>query len=249
MDKTLLKGLMVIEALVKSDAPRGVTELARQLGLTKSNVFRLLQTLVAQGYVNHDADSGKYACSLRLWELGSLTVNRLDVVAQGKPHVKQLAETTRESSHLTILDGEWAVNVDKVDSPEPVRSYSRLGGRAPAHCVATGKVLLAFRGGKYPGHDDRPLEQYTRMTITDPVRLGEELAQIRELGYAVTRGEWQLSVRAIGAPVRDAEGRVLAAIGISGPAERLKERAIKRLAPMVIEAGRALSADLGAQQP
>lgn len=246
MDKTLLKGLLLIEALAKSDAPRGVTDLGKQLGLTKSNVYRLLQTLVAQGYVKHDTATGKYSSSLRLWELGCLALNRLDLMVQGKPHLERLAELTHETVHLSILEGDWIIYIDKIDSPEPVRAYSQIGGRAPAHCVATGKVLLAFRVFHQETWPLHPLKRFTKKTITTTSMIRAELSRIRELGYSVNNGEWRDSVKGLAAPIYGSSGDVIAAVGISGPAERLKARQIKEFTPMVVAAGEAISADLGA---
>src|SRR5690606_30707322 len=100
--------------------------------LPKSNVHRTLQTLVAAGYVT-STDVGHYQCTLRLFELGNQVADRFDIRTHAQPVMRELAELTRETVHLSVLDGSEVIYMHKIESPEPVRAYSRIGGRAPAH--------------------------------------------------------------------------------------------------------------------
>lgn len=245
MNNTLIKGLTVLEALAHAQQPLGVTELAQQLGLAKSNVHRLLQALVELRYVRQLEAGGGYTASIRLWELGSAVLSQLDLRRIAQPFMEKLQESTRETVHLSVLDGTEVVYVHKIDSMQPVRAYSQIGGRAPAHCVATGKVLLSAldrdqlaqmaRGG---------LRAATPKTITEPVQFMQEIERIRVQGYAVNRGEWRESVGGIAAPIRGSRGQVTAAVGISGPIERLKPTATRALAPQVVEAAMGISIEL-----
>lgn len=144
MDKTFVKGLVLLEALAKHERGSGVTELANQLMLNKSNVHRLLQALVHQGFARKNEDTGRYELTMKLWELGSGLANRLDVRTEALPFMKELAEQTQETVHLSLLDGVEVLYIEKMDSPQPVRAYTTVGGRSPAQCVATGKALLAW---------------------------------------------------------------------------------------------------------
>lgn len=245
MDKTLLKGLTVLEALAGSSRPRGVTELAGQLGLVKSNVHRVLKTLEHAGYVNRGRDTATYTPSLKLWQLGSQVHSRYDLVASAHPYLVALAGASRETVHLSVLDDRDVVYVAKIDSPEPVRAYTHLGGRAPAHCVATGKVLLAFLPEPEILVQAAVLPAYTPRTITDPAALLQALSLIRAKGFGVNFGEWRVAVRGAAAPVRNAQGSVVAAVGISGPSERLTQKRIGALVPHVIEAAGHISRVLG----
>lgn len=244
MDKTLLKGLALLELLARSDRPRGVSELARAAGLARSNIHRTLQTLAAAGFVRQDA-AGRYLCTLKLFELGRAVHDRIDVVRAAEPTIGRLAGVTQETVHLSVLDGTDVVYVHKVDSPQPVRAYSHVGGRAPAHCVATGKALLAWRDPSGVDQLHQALVAYTPQTITAPEALAEELAQVRRQGFAVNRGEWRASVCGVAAPIRDATGAVVAAIGISGPAERLPAAGLDAFAPNVVAAAEEISRCLG----
>jgi DNA-binding IclR family transcriptional regulator len=246
MDKTLLKGLLVLEA-VANQAGDSITiqTLATQLGLTKSNAHRTLQTLAHAGYAVRDETTGNYRSTLKLFELGAKQLAHLDVRRFAGPTMRQLAQTAQETVHLSILDGDTVIYVDKIDSPQPVRAYSVVGGRAPAYCVATGKVLLAFQTHDYVARCVNELKRSTPSTITEPAALHAELARIARCGYAVNRGEWRETVGGIAAPVFDGLGTAVAAIGISGPLEQLPLKRVKVLIPDVLRAGAEISRAMG----
>lgn len=245
MDKTLVKGLEVLEALALGGAPRGVSELAREMGLTRSNTHRTLRTLVGAGYVRQDDGTGRYACTQKLARLAACALGRVDLTAAAGPAMERLAAATRETVHLSVLDGLEVCYLHKIDSPEPVRAYSEVGGRAPAHCVATGKALLAFQDPAYIGRFPARLAAHAPGSIRTRARLRAALEAVRAQGYAVNRGEWRESVHGLAAPVLDSGGRAVAAIGISGPVERLRPARLKGFVPDVVAAARAVSAALG----
>lgn len=245
MSKTLLKGLTLLEVLARSEKPSGVTELSEELQLTKSNVHRLLQGLVRQGFARNVSDSGQYELTMKLWELGSYVFGRLDVRQISMPYMEVLAAETSETVHLSALDGVDALYLAKIDSPQPVRAYTNVGVRAPAHCVATGKAQLAWANSVTIDTVKQKLEAHTSKSITQAEQLDQELARVRTQGYALNHGEWREQVCGVAAPIRDASGRVVASIGISGPAERLKLRIMQSMAPTVIEACSTISSLLG----
>ncbi|HEY3688570.1 MAG TPA: IclR family transcriptional regulator [Streptosporangiaceae bacterium] len=249
MDTTLVKGLTVLEALAHSPAPRGVSDLARELDLTKSNVHRTLQTLIAAGYVRAGDRPGTYACSLKLFELASSLIARVDVRQCAEPSMAALADATRETVHLSVLDAERAtpevIYLHKIESPEPVRAYSAIGGRAPAHCVASGKALLAYQGDAFVADLPETLPGFTPRSLTTRDALRTEITAIRRRGYAVNQGEWRASVCGLAAIILDAGRRPVASIGISGPVDRLRPTVLRRHRDVVVEAAREISAALG----
>ncbi len=244
MDLTLLKGLRVLDHLARNNEPLGVSDLARELGLTKSNAHRTLQTLADAGYISRVDQRGRYACTLKLFELGSAVVARTDIRQIADPTMQALASATKETIHLSALDGRDVVYIHKIESPQPVRAYSSIGGRAPAHCVASGKALLAFTRGSLELFSD-PLPTFSPRSLASVDALAKELETIRQSGVAINWGEWREAVRGIAAPIFDATGTISGSIGISGPAERFSETAIVEFIPDVVEAARAISGALG----
>lgn len=245
MDKTLVKGLEVLEALAQSESSRGVSDLARELGLTRSNVHRTLQTLAAVGYVRQNELSSEYECTMKIPKIAAAILGRIDVKRVAEPFMQQLAGLTQETVHLSVLDDTDVFYVHKIDSPQPVRAYSEISGRAPAYCVATGKALLAFQDESYLQRFGERLKIHTPRTLATQVELRKELAQVRQQGYAINRGEWREAVGGIAAPVFDAHRRPLAAIGISGPVERLRAPRLKVFTPEVLRAARGISEAMG----
>lgn len=249
MNNTLIKGVLLLETLARSECPLGVTELAARLDMGKSGVHRLLQALVELRYVVRDETTSNYRASIRLWELGSAVLSHFDLRHVATPRMETLLEQTRETVHLSILDGDEVVYLHKLDSPQPVRAYSEIGGRAPAYCVATGKAMLAFESEVSLAALAQRLERHSVNTTTDPGEFLREMRRIRTAGYAVNRGEWRETVCGIAAPIRDGGGQVIAAIGISGPAERIKPSAFKVLAEPVVAAAWDISAALSSGKP
>lgn len=244
MNNTLVKGLQLLEHLARSDSALGVTEIATRLELGKSNVHRLLQALVELGYVQKNEARGTYQATLKIWELGTALEARLTIKGAAREAMEQLLKDTRETVHLSVLDGDEVVYIHKLDSPEPVRAYSEIGGRAPAYCVATGKAILAWQDESYLQGLSRRLTRHTEKTITKPAEFLHELERIRTTGYAVNRGEWRETVWGVASPILNTEGNVLAAIGISGPSARIKPTLIKRLAADVMAAADIVSGKL-----
>jgi IclR family KDG regulon transcriptional repressor len=249
MDKALVKGLRILEHLARADRPQGVTDVAVALGLSKSSVHRPLTTLLRLGYVDQELDSGRYVASLKLWEVGSSVLARLDLKRVAAGPMAELAAATGETVHLSILDGRDVVHIDKIECDHPIRAYSRVGGRVPAHCIATGKAMLAFQPESLIEAVAANLTPATSETVVDRPRLLVELAQIRRNGIAISRGGWEPGVDGIAAPIRDLTGSVVAGVGISGPAIRLRSRQCARHAPLVADAAARISRALGFRSP
>ncbi|MNS84161.1 Transcriptional regulator KdgR [compost metagenome] len=147
--------------------------------------------------------------------------------------------------HLSVLDRGEVVYVHKVDSPNPVRAYTQIGGRALAHCVATGKAMLAFQPDVTLQRMAGSLAAATPDSIVEPKRFLQELDKVRRLGYAVNRGEWRESVCGVAAPICDGNGHVIAAVGLSGPAARFRPQKIKAFAGLVREAANEIAIGIG----
>jgi DNA-binding IclR family transcriptional regulator len=245
MDKTLLKGLRVLETLAASPKPMGVTALSEELGLTKSNTHRTLQTLIAAGYVYSNADTASYECTLKLFEIANSVVSRLDVRQVADPYLQQLAHYTHETIHLSVLDDLEVIYINKVESSKPVRAYTMIGGRAPAYCVATGKALLAWQPEERINNIPDQLKQWTPQTLTSHDDLLKDLEKTRRRGFSINQGEWRATVGGAAAVIFNAHNRPIASIGITGPLEHLPPEALHKYGPMVTRTARQLSHALG----
>lgn len=245
MDKTLLKGLMVLESLIGLENAHTLDEIADIVGLTRSNTHRTLQTLAHAGYVRRDPETGNYGCTLKLFELGARLLGGVDVRRLAPPFLRELSRLTGETVHLSVLDGLDVVYIDKIDSAQPLRAYSTVGGRAPAYAVATGKILLAFQTHDYIEHYGDAITRHTEDTHVSLLALKQELSDAARIGYAINRGEWRQGIGGIAAPVFNGLGKVVAALGVSGPLERLTHQKMAEIAPITQQNAKELSAHMG----
>lgn len=249
MDKTLFKALRILELLAQSEAALGVTEVANALRLSKSSVHRPLTTLVELGYAARDPEASRYTATVKLWEVGSAVVDRLDLKKVAAGPMAELAKSTGETVHLSILSGLDVIHLAKIECAHPLRVYSRVGGRVPAHCIATGKAMLAFQSDDSIKKVTANLTLATPDTVVDPKAFLRELDHIRRTRVAVSCGAWQQGVNGVAAPIMDVSGEVFAGIGISGPALRLRAKEQSRYAPAVIAAAENISRGLGYVEP
>jgi len=244
MDSTVVKAFSLLELLAKSDEPLGVTDLAGRLDLGKSNVHRLLQTLVALNYVQK-TDGAGYIATLRMWEFGSSIVSRIVLRDVAQPHMRRLSTLTKEAVHLSQYEHGEVIYLDKIESKEPVRAYTQLGGRAPAYCTATGKIIMAYLSETEIRQVYETVQKCTPNTVTDVDAFLAQCAEARHRRYALNTGEWRSDVIGLASPIADRSGAVVSAIGISAPAGRLGADDIERYAPELVEAGRDISRQLG----
>ena len=244
MDKTAVKLLRLYEHLCRADGPQGVSALAGRLRLTKSNAHRILRTLTGLGYAQQ-TENGAYAPTLKAWELGTLVINRIDFVQVAKPYLNQLNETTGESAFLATLNGTSVVYLDVLESRYPIRIRSVIGGTAPPHCSASGKLLLAYNPAVAEQYLGKPLEKYTPRTLTKRADLEQKFESIRRAGYSINDEEWVEGVCGVSAPVHTAQRLGVAAIGITALKERVNRAKMKQLTKLVSDIGRKVSQRLG----
>ncbi|HLW47885.1 MAG TPA: IclR family transcriptional regulator [bacterium] len=224
----------------------GITELSRRLGLGKSTVHRLCATLEHHGYLVRDPGTGRYRLSLRVFQIGSHALDALELPARAMPALEALGAATEETVHLAVLDGADVIFIGKVESPRPLRLYSQVGRRCPAHCTAVGKILLAYAGAEQRAFAAaRPLKRYTPNTLTSAPALDREFDEVRRRGYATDEEEFEEGIRCIAGPVRDYRGRVVAAVSVSVPAGRLPRTRTASLVEQVLDTARLVSEALG----
>jgi IclR family transcriptional regulator, KDG regulon repressor len=237
----------LLKVFLSREPELGVSELARRLDLGKSTVHRLLTTLVTEGLIEQNQETGNYRLGLVMFELGQAVSAHLDLHAAVGPVLAALREETRESCQVGVLDRHEVVYVDRLESSHTLRLMNEAGRRVPVHCTSSGKVLLASLS---PAELDRvlaaaPLTALTPQTIIDSARLHAELDQVRARGWAEAVDEREVGAASLAAPIRDATGQVTAAISIGAPTARLGAQQRRRLVGTVAQAGEAASRRLG----
>lgn len=203
----------------------GVTQLAKEMGLGKSTVFRLLMTLEKSGYIRKNESNNKYRLGMKFAYIGSIVSNRQEIVRYSRPYLEELAWKTNETAHLVIMEDDCNIRfLDKVMGNSMVHMESFVGGKKPAYCTGTGKALLAYlpteRVISYLRN--QKIEKLTENTITDKDELLKELERTRERGYSVDNEENEIGLTCYAAPIFDALGDAIAAISLSGPTNRMR---------------------------
>jgi DNA-binding IclR family transcriptional regulator len=244
--RSVRRAIRILEAF-RDGSSYTVTELARALGLPKSSVYELVSTLVSEGLLAKEDPTSRYRLGLRLVELARAANQHLEVRQVARPLIEKLRDELNETVQLTILDGEEILYVDGCESSRQLRTFYQFGDRAPLHCTALGKAILA----NLPTDEierrlrRRTLKAYTPATLTDPQELRRELARTAARGYSVDDMEHEEDVRCVGAPIRDREGRAFASISVSGPAHRLRPGRDREIARQLIAAAEEISRALG----
>ncbi len=244
--QSVQRAAAILRSFTEAEAELGVTVISDRLGLHKSTVSRLLSTLLQEGFVEQNRETGKYRLGLGLISLAGYALEHIDLRRVAHPHLLSLAELTQETINITILDGTECVNIERVASPRLIRYVGSMGRRTPLYCTSTGKVLLAYMT---PAERDTvlppKLTRYTAKTIPDRQTLEQALVQIRAQGYGVAREEFEEDLTAVAAPLCNHLGRVIAAVSISGPTYRLEADKIEAFAGPLRETARRISAQLG----
>jgi DNA-binding IclR family transcriptional regulator len=225
----------------------GVTELSKRLKLHKNNVFRLLATLEARGYVEQNKVTENYRLGLRCLKLGQTFIQQTGLLLQAKPILKDLSKATKESVFVAVRKVTGIIPLDFVEPARAVRVVSFLGTVLPAHGTAAGKIYLVFEaeGGLSQSLPER-LDRYTDKTIVERKALADQMKEISEAGFAVEQGEFIEDVSSVAAPIRDYTRTLVGALAVVGPAHRLGDEAIiKDFAPAILRAGSELSKRLG----
>jgi len=212
------RALALLEALASAGSPVGVGELAERTGLPQGTVHRLLQGLHRRGYVRHDA-SRKYSVGTAALRLGDAAQQSL--ARSARPFLAQLVEASGETANLAVLEGDDVVYLAQVPSPHTLRMFAEVGRHVPPHSTAVGKVLLAAMPREQAVALLRRigLPRRTATTVTDLEVLTRELDAVRHDGWAADEEEQEAGVRCVAVPVFSGE-QVVAAVSLSGPAER-----------------------------
>lgn len=218
----------------------GVTDLAAHLGVHKSTAFRLLAALEARGLV--EQPGVRYRLGVGLMRLAAAVPEQRDLTGACRRACEELADECGETVNVAVAHGGAAVNIDQVHGGgSALVSHNWIGERTPLHATSSGKVLLAYGVAALPER----LDELTPATVTDPAALAGQLAEVRRTGVAVARDELEPGLTATAAPVRGHDGRVVAAISVSGPSFRLDGAKLVAAGKAVVRAADEASRRLG----
>lgn len=228
----------------------GVLEAADLLDRSKSTVSRWLTAMEDAGFLERDGEFGRYRLSMRLATLGEVARQSTSIQRLARPVLEQLAQETGETANLVLLSGSAAVNLELVESPQPVKHVGWLGRRLPLHATAAGKSLLAWKPAAEIEKALGPeLPAFTEKTITNLAELRLVLDEVRERGFADAIGEFESDLVGLAAPVRDYTGKVVATLTVSAPLSRLPRERIAEASRPVLNACQSLSSALGYAPP
>lgn len=210
------KAFAVLAAFDCNDVTRGVSDLARELGLPKGTVHRILAELVEVGFVDR-TPGGRYQIGMRLFELGTLATKPAVLRNAALPYLHALYHATDFTVYLTVLDGLYAVHLERLPAKHRPEIDARWGGRWSLHCSSVGKVLLAYSPPDlFDDYTSRPLRSFTPFSIRDRHRLRKHIDQVRADGYATSEQEAILGVYGVAAPVFDGNGSIVASAAVAG---------------------------------
>ena len=245
--KSVIKAFQILETMSKHNEEIRIKDLSAIMEMEQSTIHRFLMTLSHLGYIEQNSTNGKYRLSLKLFEVGNSLIHSLDLHSLSSPILHELNKKFGETVHLVVLDKGEAVFVNKLATFPTLVTYSYIGKRCHAHCLASGKILLAYL--PQDELDDiikqKGLPRYTDNTITDVKELKEHLTKIRGDGVAYDLGELEPLVNCAAAPIKNHTGRVVAAASVSGPSSRLDPDKLKEISIDVKEATSTISEKFG----
>ena len=246
--QSVLRATQIVDCVAKSTDGIGVTAVAKEMGLGKSTVYGLLNTLVHQGYLEHNDQNKRYYLGIRLFELGMLTHKRMDLRKEAEPYLTQLYDRYRLTVNLASHSKGEVVIIDKIESPDSIVSYSSVGKRLPMYCTGVGKAILAFLSPDYLEEYllNRPQSNWESPVIDDWDDLKASLQLIRQRGYAVDDEELAKGLVCVAAPIFDNTGDPVASASLSSFGKETMAE-IEGMAPDVVEITRAISRRLGFQ--
>lgn len=249
--KSAARTLDILELLGRAESALTLSEIAAELSLPKSSTYLLLQTLVHRGYLEAPTASGPFQLGIKVIELAGGRASRMGILQQFPPVARSVVGACQETVQLAVRDGTEIVYLAKQDGTRPVRLVSSVGRRLPAHCAALGKVLLASLPDTqlstlYSGYS---FAQMTPRTIASFDGLMREISRVRADNCAIDDEEAVEDLQCFAAPVRDAGGRVIAAISVSVPKTRVAGKDMASYVTLIKNAGSELSRRLGHNPP
>jgi DNA-binding IclR family transcriptional regulator len=244
--KSVYRAIKILEAF-NADEGMTVTEISKRFNFPKSSVHQILNTLTNENILKKNPLTNRYFLGVKLFILGDRARANLEIRKVAEPLLKKLKEMFDETVHLTVLDNDEVLYVECFESSKLLRPFQIIGYRAPLHCTAVGKAMMAFMNEQDIDRVIRTkgLKRFTKNTLTDRMSLLKDLEAVVARGYSVDNIEHEQGVRCIGAPIRNHGGQVFAAVSATWPSQRLQLSRIPKLAKTVIATAHEISRRLG----
>lgn len=245
--QSLDRGLLILEAVGRSNEPVSLGHLAALLGVDRSSAFRLANTLKRRGFLANPSAGKDYVLGPSVWRLSRQYDWSRMLATVAHDELKSLAADTSETAHLAVREGRKALFIDHVTSSHVIAISGQTGELVPLHCTSHGKALLSdFDEPALAGlMGAKPLKAFTRSTILSIRALARECEAICAQGFATDDSEYMEGVRCIAAPIRDRDRAIIASIGISAPAARFSKERDKQYAVRVLAAAKAVTDMIG----
>jgi IclR family transcriptional regulator, KDG regulon repressor len=240
------RALNILEAAANRRDGLTNSEISHKLGIPKSSASYILRTLDRRGYLRRDAETGRYRLGLKVLSLGGDARANLDLAEVALPFMRGLLDRIHLTIHLAVLDQGEAVYIEKVEAPGFFKVNTWVGRRMYLHSTSVGKCLLAW----LPKQEveallrQQGMKKRTPKTITSVARLSTELEHVRERGHAIDDEENSVGARCLGAPIFDAMGNVVAALGVSGTLTQMDEESMVKIVEALKETARRISRQL-----
>jgi IclR family KDG regulon transcriptional repressor len=246
--QSLGRAFAILEEIARHREGIGLADLSKLVGLHNSTTFHLAKTMVSLGYIRQEKNSKRYRVGRPLFALAASALDEIEMVNVATPVLEDLARETGESSHFSVRMGDAVVVIARTSGPGAFQLTDRIGVVRPANSTALGKIILAsLRQDQLERFLERvELKPSTEKSITEIPLLLREIAEIRRTGIAFDDGEFNVEVRCVAVPVKDFTGKIVGALGISGPIWRLSNQALQGRAKIVQAAAIRLSAEFGA---
>jgi DNA-binding IclR family transcriptional regulator len=236
------RAMQVLSSFDEEHAEQGVSEIAQATGLHKATAHRMVMTLLNSGFLERTADGDRFRLGLGVIQLGLGALRRLEIRGAAYPYMRRLVDDLEEICTLGVFNRGQVLYVEVVHSGRSLTIAAQVGRYLPVHCTASGKVLLAFLPPEIAESVlNGTVAAYTEKTIASPTRLREELAVVRQRGYAIADEEYEVGIWAVSAPIRDIDGHVIAAMSIPIPTNRLNPERIPGIVQALLGAADAVS--------
>lgn len=246
INKSLDKALTVLDIFDEDNYKLSVTEIAEKYDTNPSSLYPTLHTLEKHGYLKRDGDK-RYSLGLAFAKKSRLVLDRLNLSVEARQDLEKLRDKTHKTVHLGYLNEDEVVYIDKVESKSGIRMYSSPGKTAPVHATALGKVMLAHLTNQEREKilSKTDLYQKTKKTISSRKKLEEELKKINKRGYAVDDEEFEEGIRCVASPIFRYDGKVEAAVSVTGLAAQMEKEDLDDLALLVRGTAEEISTKLG----